>query len=89
MGRGLLVDFASPESIADAVMRILGSPDLQLQLESRTRAYGQRLLWPEIGARYRHLLREVCRPLPSRPARVMTRGVSALVRQDRVQNAAQ
>jgi glycosyltransferase involved in cell wall biosynthesis len=72
-GRGMLVDFASPESISEAVLRVLGAPELQAQLESRARAYGQRLLWPEVGARYRGLLGEVCggrpRPQSGRAAR--------------------
>ena len=57
--RGLLVDFSSATSIAEAALRVLGTPELQVELESRTRAYGQRLLWTEVGARYRGLLREV------------------------------
>ncbi len=62
--RGLLVDFASPEAIAEAALCVLGAPELQAQLESRTRAYGQSLLWAEVGERYRELLREVFRQLP-------------------------
>jgi len=62
--RGLLVDFASAESISEAVAHVLAAPELQTQLESRTRAYGQRLLWTEVGARYRNLLREVFRQRP-------------------------
>lgn len=56
--RGLLADFSSPESIAHAVERVLDAPELQAQLEARTRAYGQRLLWPEVGAQFRNLARE-------------------------------
>jgi len=67
--RGLLVDFASAASIAEAALRILDTPELQAELESRARSYGQRLLWTEVGARYRGLLREVFsqrpRPRPS------------------------
>jgi len=67
--RGLLVDFASAASIAEAALLVLDAPELQAELESRTRAYGQRLLWAEVGARYRGLLREVFsqrpRPRPS------------------------
>ena len=57
--RGLLVNFADPDSIAQAVLRVLDAPDLQFALEARARAYGQRMLWSEVGARYRGLLREV------------------------------
>ncbi len=67
--RGLLVDFASAASIAEAALLVLDTPALQARLESRTRAYGQRLLWPEVGARYRSLLRDVVsrRPNLERP----------------------
>jgi len=70
-GRGLLVGFASAESISEAVLRVLDAPEMQAQMESRARSYGQRLLWAEIGARYRSVLREVFnqRPKPQpRPA---------------------
>jgi glycosyltransferase involved in cell wall biosynthesis len=62
--RGLLVDFASAESISEAALGVLDAPGLQAELERRTRAYGRRLLWTEVGARYRNLLREVFRQLP-------------------------
>ena len=57
--RGLLVDFASAASISEAVLRVLDSSELQADLELRTRAYGRRLLWTEVGASYRSLLSEV------------------------------
>jgi glycosyltransferase involved in cell wall biosynthesis len=63
-GRGLLVDFASAPSISEAALRVLDAPALQAQMEWRARAYGQRLLWTNVGARYRNLLREVFRQLP-------------------------
>jgi glycosyltransferase involved in cell wall biosynthesis len=68
--RGLLVDFASPASIAEAALRVLDSPQLKAELESRTRAYGQRLLWTDVGARYRNLLREVLSQRPWRQRRL-------------------
>jgi len=68
--RGLLVDFASAESISEAALRVLDAPQLQAELEWRTRAYGQRLLWTEVGARYRDLLREVFNQRPRPQGRV-------------------
>jgi glycosyltransferase involved in cell wall biosynthesis len=62
--RGLLVDFASAPSISEAAMRVLDTPELQADLEWRTRAYGRRLLWAEVGARYRSLLSDVLRQRP-------------------------
>ena len=78
--RGLLVDFASAESTSQAVLRVLEAPELQARLESRTRSYGQRLLWTEVGARYRSLLREVFSQRPKLERRVSaTRTVVAPV----------
>jgi len=77
--RGLLVDFASAPSISEAALRLLDAPELQAELERRTRAYGRRLLWAEVGARYRNLLREVFsqRPRP-RPGPAVLIPVAAL-----------
>jgi len=77
--RGLLVDFASAPSISEAALRVLDAPELQAELEWRTRAYGRRLLWAEVGARYRNLLREVFsqRPRP-RPGPAVLIPVAAL-----------
>jgi glycosyltransferase involved in cell wall biosynthesis len=90
-GRGVLVDFASPGSIGGALTRILDSPEMQAQLEARTRAYGQRLLWPEVGARFRSLAREVrgLRPKPARSAIAPAGAVAALVPPSRARSTAQ
>jgi glycosyltransferase involved in cell wall biosynthesis len=77
--RGVLVDFASANSISEAALRVLEAPELQARMESRARSYGQRLLWTEVGARYRGLLREVFsqRPRP-RPGPAVLIPVAAL-----------
>jgi glycosyltransferase involved in cell wall biosynthesis len=77
--RGLLVDFASANSISEAALRVLDAPEMQARMESRARSYGQRLLWTEVGARYRGLLREVFsqRPRP-RPGPAVLIPVAAL-----------
>jgi glycosyltransferase involved in cell wall biosynthesis len=59
--RGLLVDFASAEAVSEAALRVFEAPKLQADLEGRARVYGQRLLWAEVGARYRSLLSDVFR----------------------------
>jgi len=76
--RGLLVDFASAESISEAALRVLDAPDLQAQMERRARSYGQRLLWTNVGARYRNLLREVLTQVPKpRPGLAMPKTITA------------
>ncbi len=69
-GRGLLVDFASAESISEAALRVLDAPGLQVDLERRARAYCRRLLWTEVGARYRSLLNDILSQRPRMQRRV-------------------
>lgn len=82
----MLADFASAESISEAALRVLDAPELQAQLESRARVYGQRLLWRQVGAQYRSLLREVLRQRPkprpglARPKTIIAPAPSALAR---------
>jgi hypothetical protein len=61
------VDFATPDAISEALLRLLDSPELRKQLESRARAYGQQLLWPEVGIRYRSLMRAALGLRPRAP----------------------
>ncbi len=48
-------------------MRFLGAPELQTQLEARARAFGQRLLWPEVGSQFRALLKDAIRQRARQP----------------------
>ncbi len=58
-GRGLLADFHSEHSLADAVLGILDNPALKRQLEHRAYAYGRLMAWPEVGQRTLELYRRV------------------------------
>jgi glycosyltransferase involved in cell wall biosynthesis len=60
-GRGRLVEFRSPEAIAEAVGEVLGNPDHQGALEARTRAYGRSLYWPTVGGRFSAVCHEAVR----------------------------
>lgn len=44
-GRGILIDFESPESIADTVIRVLDDKELKESLESAAYRYGRRAAW--------------------------------------------
>lgn len=72
--RGLLVDFASPESITHTIERLLDAPELQAQLEARTRAYGQRLLWSKVGDDFRALAREAIGQRAKQPLGLVVNG---------------
>jgi len=54
-GRGLLVDFASPGSIAEAVNRILDDKDLKESLEAAAYRYGRRAAWFNVAVDYLEL----------------------------------
>ncbi|MGQ9456132.1 MAG: glycosyltransferase family 4 protein [Armatimonadota bacterium] len=58
-GRGILVDFASPDSIADAIIRILDDPKLKDALESAAYRYGRRAAWFNVAVDYLGLFHRV------------------------------
>jgi glycosyltransferase involved in cell wall biosynthesis len=60
--RGVLVDFASPEQIAEAVSGILSDPARKQRLEERAYAYGRESAWPRVGQRVVDLMRDVIAP---------------------------
>ena len=51
-GRGLLVDFASSDSIAVAVNKLIESPDLRHSLAEKTHEFGLSLPWKIVGEGY-------------------------------------
>lgn len=58
-GRGVLVDFESPDSIADTVIRILDNKELKESLESAAYAYGRRAAWFNVAIDYLDLFNRV------------------------------
>jgi len=60
--RGVLVDFAAPDQIAEAVNSILGDPARKQRLEERAYAYGRESAWPRVGQRVMELMRDVVAP---------------------------
>lgn len=60
-GRGLLVDFASPDSIAEAVNRILDDKDLKESLEAAAYRYGRRAAWFNVAVDYLELFHMILR----------------------------
>lgn len=69
-GRGELVDFASPEQIAEAVNGILGDPARKRELEQRAYAYGREAAWPQVGRRVADLMEAVLVAGPGSTARI-------------------
>ncbi|MCL5103338.1 MAG: glycosyltransferase family 4 protein [Armatimonadetes bacterium] len=58
-GRGTLVDFESPESIADTVNRILDDKELKESLENAAYQYGRRAAWFNVAVDYLDLFHRV------------------------------
>ncbi|MCX8052557.1 MAG: glycosyltransferase family 4 protein [Armatimonadetes bacterium] len=58
-GRGILVDFESPESIADSIIRILDDPKLKESLETAAYRYGRRAAWFNVAVDYLGLFHKV------------------------------
>ncbi|WP_376791516.1 glycosyltransferase family 4 protein [Thermoflexus sp.] len=69
-GRGVLVPFQDPEAMAQALDRLLSSPEERERLRRAAYERGQEMAWPIVGRRYLDLFREVLgRPrVASRPA---------------------
>lgn len=51
-GRGLLADFKDADSLAECLSTILENPQLQKQLETRTKAYGRSMIWKNVATAY-------------------------------------
>lgn len=54
-GRGILVNFCDPKSIADALLLLLDNPTLRMEMERRAYSYGRQMTWQAVGKRYAKL----------------------------------
>jgi glycosyltransferase involved in cell wall biosynthesis len=64
-GRGLLAEFRSSESLANAIAQLLANPELRRHIEGQAARYGQEMAWSAVAARYRDLFAQVLgRPQP-------------------------
>lgn len=66
-GRGILVNFRDPQSIADALLSLMDEPLLRLEMESRAYRYGRHMTWQAVGKRYAELFITVAQQM--RPVR--------------------
>jgi polysaccharide biosynthesis protein PslF len=60
-GRGILVDFKSPESIAKGINRILKNPALQVDMETRALKYGSKMTWKNVAISFADCIDKVSR----------------------------
>lgn len=58
-GRGLLCRFRDADSIAQCLIEILDSPQRQRELETRARAFGRKMSWPNVARAYGRLLQRI------------------------------
>jgi glycosyltransferase involved in cell wall biosynthesis len=54
-GRGRLVSSGTPDDFADSLGELLGDDDLRHRLGRRAYDFSRTMIWPAIGARYRHI----------------------------------
>lgn len=66
--RGVLVDFRSPEGLAEAINRLLDDPDEKARLERDAYAYANEFTWPKTGERFVQSLHELVSSVPRVPA---------------------
>ena len=66
-GRGLLVDFASEQSLADSVLRVLDDPALKERLERSASIYGAAMTWPIVGRDTLRIFRRLAGKLDPAP----------------------
>ena len=57
--RGILAEFRSADSLANAINLILDSPDEKEKLEKAAYAYGKQMSWPNVGRDFATLLHRV------------------------------
>ncbi|WP_258881353.1 glycosyltransferase family 4 protein [Paenibacillus sp. sptzw28] len=57
-GRGLLADFRNSSSLEACILKLLGNPSLVKEMEARTLALGQTMMWGEIAKRYAAVFHE-------------------------------
>lgn len=65
--RGVLVDFRSPDEIAEAINRLLDDPAEKARLERNAYAYANEFTWPKTGERFAGAMRELVSSVPPVP----------------------
>ena len=51
-GRGILVPFRDADAIAESILNLQASPDMQKVMGRRAGEFGKEMLWPAVGNRY-------------------------------------
>jgi glycosyltransferase involved in cell wall biosynthesis len=57
-GRGFLVPFEDPVSIAYTVNRLIDDTDLQEKTRKNLKAYGSKMAWPVVGKSYLKIIED-------------------------------
>ena len=76
-GRGELVPFRDPVAMAETLTALLGDDERRAELARRSRAHGEAMSWPAVGAAYQELFAEVIARHEARPLPLVRREVPA------------
>ncbi len=60
--RGLIAPDATPEALAELLDKILGNPQLKIQLERKAAQLGKALKWPNVAKQYAEVARAILKP---------------------------
>ncbi len=66
-GRGILVNFRDPQSIANTLLLLIENPRLRFEMEWRAYVYGRQMTWRAVGKQYAKLFATVAEEI--RPVR--------------------
>jgi glycosyltransferase involved in cell wall biosynthesis len=58
-GRGVLADFASGDSLAEGIDRLLSDPEFRAQVEEESYSYGRRTTWHNVAIEYLNLYHQL------------------------------
>jgi glycosyltransferase involved in cell wall biosynthesis len=81
-GAGVLVPFADPAALREAISRFIDDPELLHAARSEARRLGERLSWPSVAGATAHVLREAVELAPRREAIVSLEPQPASARND-------
>jgi glycosyltransferase involved in cell wall biosynthesis len=57
-GRGMFCEFKNPDSIADAVKKLLENNKLRRDIEKKAYRYSRSFIWPKVAQKYTDIFKQ-------------------------------